>query len=228
MKGHFISTDIRYRNGLAMVESVDKVENIESVDSVIDNNMDISGVGDAGGGEDIGNLYETLEKIVEGAKSSAASNTEDDVSLNDILDMIGEGGKQSVSAEAEPDDVAITAVNEVRIEGGGVSVDESRDVGGDETKSVSEVTNNSAPTNGDSASDDSVVNVDNSIETDKADGDINESVNSNVSGSVGGDVKNVCESECSGETVSAIPPIPKYRLREIFRYAEGECINIAL
>ena len=28
--------------------------------------------------------------------------------------------------------------------------------------------------------------------------------------------------------MSAIPPIPKYRLREIFRYAEGECINITL
>ena len=84
---------------MAMAESGDKVDNTESVDSVLDNNMDVSGVGDAGGGEDIGNLYETLEMIVEGAKSSAASNTEDDVSLNDILDMIGEGGKQSVSSD---------------------------------------------------------------------------------------------------------------------------------
>ena len=155
MRGQFISTHIRYRNRVAMADSGDMMDNIESVDSVIDNNMDVSGVGDAGCGEDVGNLYETLEMIVEGAKSSAASNTEDDVSLNDILDMIGEGGKQSVSSEAEPKGDAITPINEVRIEGGGVSVDESRDVGGDEMKSVSEIANNSAPTDGDSGSGDS-------------------------------------------------------------------------
>ena len=210
MRGQFISTDIRYRNRMAMVESGDKVDNTESVDSVIDNNMDVSGVGDAGGGEDIGNLYETLEMIVEGAKSSAASNTEEDVSLNDVLDMIGEGGKQGVNSN------------------GGASVDESRDVGGDETKSASEVTINSAPTKGDSGSDDSAITIDSSVETNNAGGDTNKSVTSNVSGSVVGDIKSVCKSECAGDAVSAIPPIPRFRLREIFQHTEGEFIHTIL
>ena len=52
-----------------MVETMAKVEDIGGMDSV----MDISGVDGASGGEDIGNLYETLDKIVEGVKSSAAS-----------------------------------------------------------------------------------------------------------------------------------------------------------
>ena len=158
---------------MAMAESGDKVDNTESVDSVLDNNMDVSGVGGAGGGEDIGNLSETLEMIVEGDKSSAASNTEEVVSLNDVLDMISEGGKQSVSSN------------------GGAIVDESRDVGGDETKSASEVAINSAPTKGDSRSDDSAITIDSSVETDNAGGDTNKSVTSNISGSVVGDIKSV-------------------------------------
>ena len=47
MRGEFISTDIRYRSGLAMVETMAKVEDIGGVDSV----MDISGVDGAIGGE---------------------------------------------------------------------------------------------------------------------------------------------------------------------------------
>ena len=66
MKGKFISTDIRYRNSLALVESEGEAKDIGGMDSV----MDINGVNGVIGGEDIGNLYETLDKIVEGVKSS--------------------------------------------------------------------------------------------------------------------------------------------------------------
>ena len=65
----------------------------------------------------------------------------------------------------------------------------SVDVGGDETKSASEVTINSAPTKGDSGSDDSAITIDSSVETEKAGGETNKSVTSNVSGSVVGDIK---------------------------------------
>ena len=91
-----------------------------------------------------------------------------------------------------------------------------------ETNDAGEAAKDSAPLVDDSGINDSVITIGGSVEADNAVG------NSNVSGSVGGDVNNAYESGCSGETVSAIPPIPKYRLREIFRYAEGNCINIAL
>ena len=184
-----------------MVETMAKVEDIGGVDSV----MDISGVDGASGGEDIGNLYETLDKIVEGVKSSAASVTEEDVSLSDLMDMIGEGGKRSVDKEAVADD----AVSDVKSEGGDVVVNEGKDSA--ESNNAGEATKDSAPLGGDNASNDSVITIGNSVEADSGGG------NSNVSGSVGGDVNNAYESGCSGETVSAIPPIPKYRLREIFR-----------
>ena len=195
-----------------MVETMAKVEDVGSMDSAID----ISGVDGASGGEDIGNLYETLDKIVEGVKSSAASVTEEDVSLSDLMDMIGEGGKKSVDKEA----VADNAVSDVKSEGGDVVVDEGKDSA--ETNHAGEATKDSAPLGGDSANNDSVITISDSVEAG------NTGENSNVSGSVGGDVNNAYESGCSGETVSAIPPIPKYRLREIFRYAEGNCINITL
>ena len=112
---------------MAIAESRDKADNIDGGDSVSDCNMDVSGGGGAGDDKDIGNLYETLEMIVEGAKNSAASETKDDVSLNEILDMIDEGAKNSVSSEAEPESEIISPINKVRFEGGGSSVGESTD-----------------------------------------------------------------------------------------------------
>ena len=212
MKGEFISTDIRYRSGLAMVESKAKAEDIGGMDSV----MDLSGADGAIGGEDIGNLYETLDKIVEGVKSSAASVTKEDVSLSDLMGMIGEGGEKSKDEEGVVND----GISDVKSEGGDVVVNEGKDSA--ETNNAGEAAKDSAPLGGDSANNDSVITIGNSVEADNAGG------NSNVSGSVGGDVNNAYESGCSGETVSAIPPIPKYRLREIFRYAEGNCIDISL
>ena len=219
---------------MAIAESRDKVDNIEGGDSVSDCNMDVSGGGGAGDDKEVGNLYETLEMIVEGAKSSAVSDTQDDVCLNEILDMIDEGAKKSVSSEAEPESEIIPPINEVRFEGEGISVGESTDVGGDETKSACDVANNSvgAPTDGDSGSGESAINIDSGVEMDKAGGDTNKSVKSNPSDSVSAvksvDVKSVCKSECAGDTISAIPPIPRFCLREIFRHAEGEFINATL
>ena len=84
----------------------------------------------------------------------------------------------------------------MRFEGESSSVGKSTDVGGDDTKSACDMAINSAgaPTDGDSGSGDSAINIDSSVETNKAGGDIKRSVTSNVSESVGGDVKSVCKS----------------------------------
>ena len=182
MKGKFISTDIRYRNSLALVDSEGEAKDVGGMDSV----MDISGVDGAIGGEDIGNLYETLDKIVEGVKSSAASVTEEDVSLSDLMGMIGEGGEKSKDEEGLAND----CISDVKSEGGDVVVNEGKDSA--ETNNAGEAAKDSAPLGDDSANNDSVITIGNSVEADNAVG------NSNVSGSVGGDVNNASESGCSG------------------------------
>ena len=52
MKGKFISTDIRYRNSLALVDAEGVSKDVDGTDSAID----VSGVNSAIGGEDVGNL----------------------------------------------------------------------------------------------------------------------------------------------------------------------------
>ena len=64
-----------------MVDAKGDAKNVDATDSA----MDVSGVNSAIGGEDVGNLYETLDKIVEGVRSSAASVTEEDLSLIDLM-----------------------------------------------------------------------------------------------------------------------------------------------
>ena len=49
MDGKFISTDIRYRKGMAIAESGDKVDSVGGADTVNESNMDVV----SGGGEPI-------------------------------------------------------------------------------------------------------------------------------------------------------------------------------
>ena len=49
MDGKFISTDIRYRKGMAIAESGDKVDSVGGADTVSESNMDVV----SGGGEPI-------------------------------------------------------------------------------------------------------------------------------------------------------------------------------
>ena len=74
-----------------MVDAKSGATDIDDTDSA----MDVSGVNSAIGGEDVGNLYETLDKIVEGVRSSAASVTEEDLSLSDLMGLIGEDGDKN-------------------------------------------------------------------------------------------------------------------------------------
>ena len=89
VKGKFISTDIRYRNSLALAD----VDSNVQVTADTDTAMDVSGANSAMSGDDVGNLYETLDKIVEGAEGVTAFVPEEDLSLSDLMVLIGEGGE---------------------------------------------------------------------------------------------------------------------------------------
>ena len=93
-----------------------------------------------------------------------------------------------------------------------------------ETPVGGEVAKDSAPQVDCGGVDDSVITIDNPVEVVKT--TESPSVSGSVSGSVGGDANSASESGCSGATVSAIPTIPKYRLREIFRHANGNICRL--
>ena len=61
--GKFISTDIRYRKGMAIAESGDKVDSVGGADTVNESNMDVVSGGGEGDGKDNASLYETLGMI---------------------------------------------------------------------------------------------------------------------------------------------------------------------
>ena len=220
MGGEFISTDIRYRNGMAIAESRDKADNMGGGETVSDCNMD---VGSGGGGED----------------------DKDNVNLYETLEMIDEGAKDSINSEAEPESENSCPTNKVRfaIEGEGSSVSVSTDIGGGDTKSAGDVATDSvsAPNDEDSESGGSVINIDSGIEKDKdsgctndvdgasGGGDTGDSVIANSGDSVGNiggnSIESASKSECGGDIIDAIPRVSRTRLREIFQHAEGECIK---
>ena len=203
---------------MAIAESRDKADNMGGEEIVSDCNMDVSGGGGAGDDKDNGNLYETLE-------------------------MIDEGAKNSVSSEAEPESEINSPIYNVKFEVEVSSVGENTDIGGGDTKSACDIATDSvgAPTDGDSESGGSVINIDSGIEMDKDNssninvdgtsggGDTNKSVKANPSDSVGAisgvSIKSVSKSGCAGDVIGAIPRVSRTRLREIFQHAEGEFIN---
>ena len=180
--------------------------------------MDVSGANSAIGGEDVGNLYETLDKIVEGAKGVTAFVPEEDLSLSDLMGLIGEGGENN-KVELE---VAEGDIGGVKCEYGDKVDSEGLDSA--ETPDGGEVAKDSAPQVDCGGVDDSVITIDNPVEVVKT--TESPSASGSVSDSVGGGANSASESGCSGATVSPIQTIPKYRLREIFRHANGNIYKL--
>ena len=197
-----------------MVDAKSSAKDIEDTDSA----MDVSGVNSAIGGEDVGNLYETLDKIVEGAKGVTAFVPEEDLSLSDLMGLIGEGGEKS-KVELE---VAEGDINGVKCEYGDTVNSEGLDNA--ETNDDGEAAKDSAPQVDDGGVNDSIITIGNPVEVVKT--TESPSVSGSVSGSVGGDAISASEKGCSGATVSPIQTIPKYRLREIFRHANGNIYKL--
>ena len=220
VKGKFISTDIRYRNSLALAD----VDSNVQVTADTDTAMDVSGANSAMSGDDVGNLYETLDKIVEGAEGVTAFVPEEDLSLSDLMVLIGEGGEVN-KVELE---VSGGEVNRIELEVAEGEVDvkcESEDrTDSTEHQDSGEVTKDSVPQNDCSGVDDSVITIDNPVEMVKTTESPNAS--GNVEDSVSGGAKSASKDDCSGATLSPIQTIPKYRLREIFRYANGNIFNL--
>ena len=228
MGGEFISTNIRYRNGMVKVESGDSGgsgDNKGGGETVSDYSMNI---GSGGGGE----------------------NGADNVNLYETLGMIDEGARDSIYSEAEPESENSSTTNKVRfaIEDEGSIVNVNTEIVGGDTNSEGDVVPNSAnaTNNDDSEGGGGVINIDSGIERDKdkdsgctrdvdgasGGGDTGDGVLANSGESVGtiGGNSNISasKSECGGDVVEAIPRVPRTRLREIFQHAEGEFINYYL
>ena len=189
-----------------------------------DSAMDVSGANSAISGEDIGNLYEKLDKIVEGAEGVTAFVPEEDLSLSDLMGLIGEGDEVN-KVELE---VAGGEVNKVESEVAEGEMDvkcESEDrTDSTEHQDGGEVAQDSVTQADCSGVDDSVITIDNPVEVVKT--TESPSASGSVNDSVSGGAKSASKSGCSGATLSPIQTIPKYRLREIFRHANGNIYKL--
>ena len=178
--------------------------------------MDVSGANSAISGEDVGNLYETLDKIVEGTEGVTAFVPDEDLSLSDLMGLIGEGDEVN-KVELE---VAGAEVNKVESEVAAGEMDvkcESEDrTDSTEHQDSGEVAKDSVPQNDCSGVDDGVITIAEMVKTTE-----NPNASGNVEDSVSGGAKSASKDDCSGATLSPIQTIPKYRLREIFRHANG-------
>ena len=189
-----------------------------------DTAMDVSGANSAMCGDDVGNLYETLDKIVEGAEGATTFVPEEDLSLSDLMVLIGEGGEVN-KVELE---VSGGEVNRIELEVAEGEVDvkcESEDrTDSAEHHDGGEVAKDSVTQADCSGVDDSVITVDNPVEMVKTTESPNDS--GNLDDSVSGGAKSGSKDDSSGATFSPIQTISKYRLREIFRYANGNIYNL--
>ena len=196
--------------------------------------MDVSGANSAIGGEDVENLYETLDKLVDSAKGVPAFVPEEDINLSDLMGLIDGGGDNNkvVLEVAEGDIGGVKCEYGDNADSEGLDSTEATD-GGDAGK-------DSAPQVDCGGVDDSVITIDNPVEVVKATespsvsdsasgsvgGDAKRASESGCSGATVGDAKSASESGCSGATVGPTQTIPKYRLREIFRHANGNIYKL--
>ena len=190
-----MSTNIRYRNSLALAEA----------EVTADATMDVSVANSTVSGDDVGNLCETLNKIVEGTDSVPVP--EEDMSLSDVMVLISES-EEVKKVELE---VPVSEVNKVEFEVAEGDIDvkcESED----KTESTETQDDGKVAKDDCSGVDDNVITIDNPVEV----------VNTTECPSTSGNVDSNASSGAkigpvnSGGTLSPIQTIPKYRLREIF------------
>ena len=219
MDGKFISTDIRYRKGMAIAESGDKVDSVGGADTGNESNMDVVSGGGEGDGKDNASLYETLG-MIDGGES---------VVINNEVNLESEKSCPTNKVRFASEDS--TGSEGTDIEGG-----DTKSGGGEVTTSAS-VTIDEDSNSGGSA----IVNIGSEVEGEKdkgctsnADsasggGETRESVRENPSDSVdnsGGDSsESASKSKCGENSIGAIPRISRTWLREILQHAEGECVQ---
>ena len=179
-----------------------------------DSAMDVSGANSAISGEDVGNLYETLDKIVEGTEGVTAFVPDEDLSLSDLVGLIGEGDEVN-KVELEVAEVEVNTVDpEVAADELDVKCESDDRTDSTDRQDGGEVAQDSVTQADCTGVNDSVITIDNPVEMVKTTESPNDS--GNVEDSVSGGAKSASKDDCSGATLSPIQTIPKYRLREIF------------
>ena len=186
--------------------------------------MDVSGANSAISGEDTGNLFETLDKIVEGTEGVNAFVPDEDLSLSDLMGLIGEGDEVN-KVELEVAEVEVNTVDpEVAADELDVKCESDDRTDSTERQDGGEVAQDSITQADCTGVNDSVITIDNPVEVVKT--TESPSASGSVNDSVSGGANNASVSGCSGATLSPIQTIPKYRLREIFRHANGNIYKL--
>ena len=183
-----------------------------TVDTVT--SMDVSVNNSAISGEDAGSLFETLEKIEQDASGANAFVPDEDLSLADLMGLI-EGGGEPSNVEL---DVAEVVINTTEVAEDNLNVKCESNEGASAKNEVDNVdAENDSPEINDA--NDGEITINGSVETVNATDTPNNGGELEYGASVG--AKTVPKVAPTGATFSPIQTIPKYRLREIFKHANG-------
>ena len=185
-----------------------------TVDTV--SSMDISANNSAIGGKDAGSLFETLEKIEHDGGVANSFVPDEDMSLADLMGLIGEGGEPS-NIDL---DVAEVVVNTTEV----AEDDLNLKCESNESASAKSEVNN-VVAEGDSPDVNGVVTISGSVDN------INAMDPPSTEGELEDGASNGAhigpKAAPTGATFSPVQTIPKYRLREIFKHANG-IINLSI
>ena len=183
-----------------------------TVDTVT--SMDVNVTNSAISGEDAGSLFETLEKIEQDAGGANAFVPDEDLSLADLMGLIEEGGEPSKVELG----VAEVVVNTTEVAEDNLNVKcESNEGTSAENVVNNVVTESDSPDVNDE--NDAAITINSSVET------VNAADTSNTGGELEDSARDGAKIGPSiattGATFSPVQTIPKYRLREIFKHANG-------
>ena len=185
-----------------------------TVDTVT--SMDVSVNNSAISGEDAGSLFETLEKIEQDAGGVNVLVPDEDLSLADLMGLIGEGGEPN-KIEL---DVAEVVVNTTEVAEDNLNL---KCESNESASAKSEV--NNVVAEDDSPDVNGVVTISGSVDT------INAMDPPTTEGELEDGASNGAQigpkAAPTGATFSPVQTIPKYRLREIFKHANG-IINLSI
>ena len=185
-----------------------------TVDTVT--SMDINGANSAMSGKDAGNLFETLEKIEQVGGGANAFVPDEDLSLADLMGLIGEGDE---SSKVELD-VAEVVINTTEVAEDNLNL---KCESNESASAKSEV--NNVVAEDDSPNVNGVITISGSVDT------INATDPPTTEGELEDGASNGAQigpkAAPTGATFSPVQTIPKYRLREIFKHANG-IINLSI
>ena len=182
--------------------------------------MDVSANNSAIGGEDAGSLFETLEKIESDGGVANSFVPNEDLSLADLMGLLGEGGEPS-NIDL---DVAEVVVNTTEVAEDNLNLKcESNESASAKSEVDNVVAEDDSPEVNDA--NDGVITISGSVDI------VNATDPPNTEGELEDGASNGAQigpkAAPTGATFSPVQTIPKYRLREIFKHANG-IINLSI